>query len=329
MKRYSLILVTDETSPVRRFEVRKRVVQRAMWGAGIAAAVLLMVLVDYVRLYVERPELTALRIETSEQRAEIDSFDVQVGNVQKELERVRELERKIRTIANLPGSAATGGDSVVEVGGAGGDLEAAERGEPGVAPAGKDAARAGTPGPHDSPTSALEAAPGEDHTSLLRREVERLGGVASSRELSLLELVEQLEDKHRHLASSPAIWPTKGWLTSRFGSRTSPFTGRRQFHSGIDVAGRRGTDVIASARGVVEFAGKRGPLGNVVIIDHGYDVRTHYGHNDELFVKRGDGVERGQRIASLGNSGRSTGPHLHYTVEVAGKPVNPLNYIFD
>jgi murein DD-endopeptidase MepM/ murein hydrolase activator NlpD len=153
--------------------------------------------------------------------------------------------------------------------------------------------------------------------------------VANARELSLLELVEQLQDKHRHLASSPAIWPTKGWLTSRFGSRISPFTGRRQFHSGIDVAGRRGTDVVASARGVVKFAGKRGPLGNVVIIDHGYGVRTHYGHSDELFVKRGEEVERGQRIASLGNTGRSTGPHLHYSVEVAGKAVNPLNYIFD
>jgi hypothetical protein len=329
MKRYSLIVVTDETSPVRRFDVRKRVVQRAVWGAGIAAAVLLMVLADYVRLRIERPELAALRIETSEQRAEIEAFDVRVGTVQKALERVRELERKIRTIANLPGSAATGGDSVVEVGGAGGDLEAAERGEPGVAPAGEGAASALAPGPLDSPTSVLEAAPGEDRTSLLRREVERLGVVANARELSLLELVEQLENKHRHLASSPAIWPTKGWLTSRFGSRTSPFTGRRQFHSGIDIAGRRGTDVVASARGVVEFAGKRGPLGNVVIVDHGYGVRTHYGHNDELFVKRGEEVERGQRIASLGNSGRSTGPHLHYSVEVAGKPVNPLNYIFD
>jgi murein DD-endopeptidase MepM/ murein hydrolase activator NlpD len=242
---------------------------------------------------------------------------------------VRELERKVRTIANLPGSAATGGNSVVEVGGAGGDLEAAERGEAGIAPAGEGAASVLAPGPLDSPTSALEAAPGEDRTSLLRREVERLGSVADARELSLLELVEQLEDKHRYLASSPAIWPTKGWLTSRFGFRISPFTGRRQFHSGIDVAGRRGTDVVAAARGVVHFAGKRGPLGNVVIIDHGYGVRTHYGHNDEIFVKRGEEVGRGQRICSLGNTGRSTGPHLHYTVEVAGKPVNPLNYIFD
>ncbi|MDH3212341.1 MAG: M23 family metallopeptidase [Myxococcales bacterium] len=329
MKRYSLIVVTDETSPVRRFDVRRQVVQRALWGAGIAVAVLLAVLGDYVRLRIERPELATLRVETSEQRAKIEAFDTRVSNLQRALDRVAELERKVRIIANLPGSAATGGDSVVEVGGAGGDLEAAERGEPGVAPAGEGGPDSEEPLLGEAPAAALEAAPGADRASLLTSEVERLGLVADARKLSLLELVQKLEDKHRHLASSPAIWPTKGWLTSRFGSRTSPFTGRRQFHSGIDIAGRRGTDVVASARGVVKFTGRRGPLGNTVIIDHGYGVQSHYGHTDEIFVKRGQAVERGQVIASLGNTGRSTGPHLHYGVEVAGKTVNPLNYIFD
>ena len=77
------------------------------------------------------------------------------------------------------------------------------------------------------------------------------------------------------------------------------------------------------------YSGNRGPLGKSLIIDHGYGVRTLYGHGDDLYVKNGDAVERGQRIATLGNSGRSTGPHLHYVVEVGGKAVNPLDYIFD
>ena len=121
----------------------------------------------------------------------------------------------------------------------------------------------------------------------------------------------------------------RGWLTSGYGSRISPFTNRSQFHAGIDIAGERGTDVVAPARGEVVFAGPRGPLGNSLIIDHGYGIRTYYGHSDELYVKRGEVVRRGQRIAALGNSGRSTGPHLHYVVEVAGKAKNPLDYIFD
>ncbi len=129
--------------------------------------------------------------------------------------------------------------------------------------------------------------------------------------------------------SIPAIWPTKGWLTSRFGYRVSPFTGARQFHAGIDVAGAKGTPIVSPARGKVTFAGKRGPLGNSLIIEHGYGIRTLYGHNDELLVKRGEEVERGQQVATLGNSGRSTGPHLHYVVEVDGKAKNPLDYIFD
>jgi murein DD-endopeptidase MepM/ murein hydrolase activator NlpD len=142
-------------------------------------------------------------------------------------------------------------------------------------------------------------------------------------------LADQLVAKRDRLASTPAIWPAKGWLTSRFGSRVSPFTNRRQFHAGIDIAGERGTDVVASAKGKVVFSGKRGPLGNSVIIDHGHGIRTMYGHSEDLYVKRGETVERGQRIASLGSSGRSTGPHVHYVVEQKGKAVNPLNYIFD
>jgi murein DD-endopeptidase MepM/ murein hydrolase activator NlpD len=118
-------------------------------------------------------------------------------------------------------------------------------------------------------------------------------------------------------------------VTSRFGHRTSPFTGRRQFHSGIDVASRSGRAVVAPARGRVVFAGKKGPLGRTVILDHGYGVRTTYGHNREIHVKRGQEVERGEKIAAVGNSGRSTGPHLHYAVQVDGRRVNPMNYILD
>jgi murein DD-endopeptidase MepM/ murein hydrolase activator NlpD len=163
----------------------------------------------------------------------------------------------------------------------------------------------------------------------MHRDARHLGEIASRQKISMEKLANQLESKRDHLASMPAIWPTEGWLTSRFGSRISPFTNRKQFHAGIDIAGQRGTDVIAPARGKVVFSGARGPLGKSVIIDHGYGIRTHYGHTDDLFVDRGEEVERGQRIAALGNSGRSTGPHLHYVVEVSGKAVNPLDYIFD
>ena len=127
----------------------------------------------------------------------------------------------------------------------------------------------------------------------------------------------------------PSVWPTKGWLTSRYGVRISPFTGRRQHHAGIDIAARAGTPINAPARGRVSSIGSRGPLGNSLMVDHGFGLKTFYGHTQEIFVKVGEIVARGQTIASIGSSGRSTGPHLHYGVHVNGKARDPLNYIFD
>ena len=328
MERLSLIVVSDETSPIRRFDVRRTVVKRAVWGAGIAAALLLVALADWVNVRIQHADLERLRAENAEQQARIDSFDAAVAEVEATLGLVKEFERKVRVIANLPGSAAAGGTDVVEVGGGeDGDLGRHEGAVESVPTRVGPASAADTAGPRAS--GKVRSGSLEDRVSQLRRETQRLNRLAQQRQLSLQELVAQLEDKHLRLASSPAVWPTQGWLTSRFGTRISPFTGKRQFHSGIDVAGAKGTPVVATARGNVVFAGGKGPLGNTVILDHGHGIRTHYGHNDDLLVKRGDTVERGGEIAKLGDTGRSTGPHLHYMVEVRGKAVNPLDYIFD
>jgi hypothetical protein len=233
MERFSLIVVADETSPIRRFDVRKVMVRRALWVAGIVACVFVLGLVDYVRVRIDHVELEKLRVESAEQRAKIESFDETVADVQATLDRVREFERKVRTIANLPGSVATGGAGVVEVGPSdSGDL-AVDRGEAEPVPTSKapDPAAAARRAATKSTAGAAD-----DRVSLLQNETRRLGFAASERQLSLEELVQQLEDKHQRLASSPAVWPTQGWLTSRFGTRISPFTGKRHFglaHPGL------------------------------------------------------------------------------------------------
>jgi len=330
MDRYSLIVVSDGTSPIRRLDVAKRSVRHAVIGAGVFALLLLALVVDYVRVRIDQAELDHLRVLAQEQQARIDGFEGSVGALEQKLSLVAEFERKVRVIANLPGSVAAGGAEVTEVGpeeagsaypvapedGQGGDEE--------FAPAELDGQVRRSTGQH-GPESRTQG----DRVGLLRREAERLGLVADARALSLKDLVDELEDKHQRLASSPAIWPARGWLTSGFGNRISPFTGRRQFHAGIDIASATGTPVVAPARGRVAFVGAKGPLGNALLIDHGYGVRTQYGHNAKILVKRGDVVERGQKIALVGNTGRSTGPHLHYTVEVNGKAVNPIDFIFD
>ena len=178
------------------------------------------------------------------------------------------------------------------------------------------------------PRPAADADEGK-RVSLLRGAAETLGVVAEGQAASLADLVHGLEGKHALLASSPSIWPARGWLTSRFGYRISPFTNKPQFHAGLDIAGAPGTPVIAPADGRVTFVGTRGPMGNSIVIDHGHGVRTQYGHNDQLKVKLGQMVSRGDVIATLGNTGRSTGPHLHYVVEVNGKTKDPLDFIFE
>ncbi len=118
-----------------------------------------------------------------------------------------------------------------------------------------------------------------------------------------------------------------GHLSSKFGWRTDPFTGRRKFHHGIDLAARRGAKVVAAASGLVTWAGKRGGYGNLVEITHADGYVTRYGHSSKILVSRGEMVRRGQPIARVGSTGRSTGPHLHYEVLLNGKKVDPIKYI--
>lgn len=109
----------------------------------------------------------------------------------------------------------------------------------------------------------------------------------------------------------------------------SPFTGSREFHKGIDIANRQGTPIVATADGVVSFKGNKGLLGNVIMLDHGHGMMTRYGHTHEILVEIGDTVKRGDKIAVVGSTGRSTGPHLHYEVMLNGIRVNPEKYILN
>jgi murein DD-endopeptidase MepM/ murein hydrolase activator NlpD len=324
MDSYSIIVVAEETAPVRRFEIRKDLVRKLAWVAGGVALLLTVCLVDYIYVRIAHSELNQLRVEVADQQDQIDSFDETLNGVRSTLANIGEFERKVRIIANLPGSAATGGEEVAEVGVDSPEVEPPLDSSGVSAPTGDPVSDAPS-----EPQARIEAGSDEPLIATLHRSAKRLGQLAASQERSLAEVTGQLESKRAHLAATPAIWPAKGWLTSRFGTRTSPFTNQKQFHAGIDIAGERGTDVVSPAQGKVVFSGKRGPLGKSIIIDHGYGVRTQYGHSDDLYVKSGETVQRGQRIAALGNSGRSTGPHLHYVVEVKGKAVNPLDYIFD
>ncbi len=340
MDHYTLIFVSDERSPVKRFQIPKNFVQRAIYGAAAVALVFLLLSWDYWRVRADNSELDGLRVEAAEQREQIRRFETTLAEARVELERVRELERKVRIIANLPGAANVGGEGVTELA----PLPEGHEGQP-ILPAGVPVdPNAPVPtgqggGSLQSDTvSALDevelreralSSDGAQHVHRLGAVAEGITSVASVRGVSLDELLIQLDDKRVRLESMPSVWPARGWLTSRFGPRVSPFTGRAQHHAGLDIAAAKGTPITAPARGRVAYVGRKGPLGNALVIDHGFGVRTVYGHNDKVHVAVGQTVERGDVVAAIGNSGRSTGPHLHYVVEVNGKPKDPLDYIFD
>lgn len=142
-------------------------------------------------------------------------------------------------------------------------------------------------------------------------------------------LDQYLLDKESFLNSTPTILPADGWITSYFGQRISPYLGKLKMHEGLDVGAPYGTAVNAPADGIVTFSGEKAGFGKFVQVDHGYGIETIYAHNQSLHVKSGQKVKRGTLLAGVGNTGHSTGPHLHYEVRVNGIAVDPLYFILE
>ena len=141
------------------------------------------------------------------------------------------------------------------------------------------------------------------------------------------EMANENKDRIKYAGSIPRAMPVEGWMTSEFGMRKHPIHHVGQMHYGLDLAAPYGSKIVAPADGMVAFSGYSSGYGKTLMIDHGYGVMTLYGHNSELTVKQGDRVIKGQKIAEVGSTGASTGPHLHYEVQVDGIPVNPQDWI--
>lgn len=164
----------------------------------------------------------------------------------------------------------------------------------------------------------------------MHRQLASLRTEVRVQQLSQKSLLRFLKKQRSILASTPSIWPTRGWVTSGFGYRRSPYTGAQSFHAGIDIANRPGTAVRATANGIVVKAGYESGYGMCIVIRHGNRLATKFGHlNKHLLVKVGDRVKRGQKIGYIGLTGRTTGPHLHYEVRLGGVPVNPRRYLLN
>lgn len=160
------------------------------------------------------------------------------------------------------------------------------------------------------------------------KEMDTLARTIEDRELKLNVLEDLIMNRELAREIRPSGYPVKkGWVSSRYGYRKDPFTGKKTFHRGVDISSKRGSGVVAVASGIVSFSGKKAGFGNTIEIIHGDGFVTRYAHNQENLVKVGDAVSKGQVIGKVGSSGRSTGPHLHFEVSQRGKSLNPKKYL--
>lgn len=293
---YTVLILPDATSPTRKFHITKTILTVLSSIAAVSVLAFAFFVYQYVNLNVRMLELKQLRQEASDRNI----LAAKVGQLESELTRLRELDRKLRVVAGLD----TGDD------------------EAGLAQGGAETL---------SQTALLETV--QKGTGRLAdwvtRDLEALGNEITSRERSFRELKELLEEKRSVLSSTPTIWPVKGLVTAGYGYRLSPFTGQREMHEGLDIGAPHGSPIVATADGVVSFAGPLGAFGNAVFLNHGHGFTTFYAHASRIRVKEGQEVKRGQVVANVGSTGRSTGPHVHYEVQVSGATVNPMKYIID
>ncbi|MEE8319343.1 MAG: M23 family metallopeptidase [bacterium] len=300
-KKYTIMILPDETTKVRRYRVPRFFVRSLLAATVVLTLIFAVVMTDYFQVKNQVSELERMRLETRQQKQHLITFAKTINDLQSEMNRLRHFDTKLRVMADLDGVIYP--EQFMGIGG--------ENPEPF--------------NPMETEISFQDKALIDNMT----RGLTRLMTEATIQERSFQELVEYLEDQKSLLASTPSIWPTRGWRTSGFGYRTSPFTGRREMHKGVDVATRTGTAILAPADGIVIFAGREGGFGNMVILDHGYGLVTKFGHASTIEVKRSQRVNRGDVIAKVGNTGRSTGPHLHYEILVNGVAANPMRYILN
>jgi len=192
----------------------------------------------------------------------------------------------------------------------------------------KGAASMGGPSPEDQRHLAALLEQGDAQAlGALKTQVDGLQGQAGAEQQSFDEIRKYVEQQRNLLSRTPMGWPVRGWISSGFGPRSSPFSGSESFHAGIDIANDFGSPVRATADGVVAFSGWEGGYGKLVVLDHGNGLRTLYGHNSALKVSVGQKIRRGTVLSLMGSTGESTGPHCHYEVRLHGTPVNPVKYL--
>ena len=297
---YTFLVIPQRKGSIKRLRVSPGLLSFISIAIVTVSLLLCYLSYNYIDTRCKVEELVRLEQLTSLQKDRLDFLASKVDDFEKKMINLAQFDKKIRIMTNL---ANDHNDSqLLGVGG---------------------------PVPEDVRTVSRAA---EVESALIDRIHDNMDNLLDEADLqkdSFAELLNFLGKQKSILASTPSIWPTIGWVTSEFGYRVSPFTGKREFHRGIDIATEIAKEIVAPADGIVASAYNQRGIGNMVKINHGSGVVTVYGHLlKKGNVKKGQRVKRGDIIGYVGNSGRSTGPHLHYGVCINGVYVNPRRHLF-
>ena len=299
-KKLTIVFLPDASNKVRQLKIPKFLLFFLFLVFLSAALTLAWGVWDYRGIKAKISRLAQLEEENSQQRIQLVALTQKIDQISGKLIELRKFDQKLKTMVNLE----TTEDNTQFLGIGGSDPSLLD------------------------PDYTLE----EAHQKLVRlmhQSLDNLNTEISIQKNEKAELCKYLENQKTMLASTPSIRPTRGWLSSGFGNRISPFTNEKEFHKGIDISTRMNTPIVAPADGVVSSTGRDHAMGKMLTINHSYGLKTRYGHLSKILVKKGQYVKRGQEIALVGDSGRTTGPHLHYEVYLNGLPVNPLRYILN
>lgn len=310
---YTVMVIPERSSRVKKYLIPAKAIR---WAIVLATVLLLTGLVTSVmtlRYIAKWGDFEQALLKNSYLEGELRLLANKVTATDTTIVRVQNFEQKLRVLARVDRPETAGGFGPIS----NADEKALNTGETRSQTLVASLGMTEAPPEYASRIRSLELT------------IDGLNRRASLQEQSLQELYELLKDQEILLSSTPSIWPTRGWLTSSFGYRISPFTGQRQLHEGLDISAPAGTPIKVAADGVVTRTSTEDGYGKVVAINHGYGIVTRYAHNSEIKVKLGQRVHRGDIIALVGNTGRSTGPHLHYEIRINGIPVNPMRYILN
>ncbi|MGC9057237.1 MAG: M23 family metallopeptidase [Candidatus Saccharicenans sp.] len=290
----SIVIVPNWKTSFKTITIPHKAV-RLVIGAGIAFAVFFVFfLLDYFSMTMTKAKYKDLVKEASAQKELIANYESTINQMRETITSFENYARKINVLAGIQSPENIRGEPGVG-GGEKSDLNVDLKARPDVSP------------------GAIQA--------IKQR--------AESVEKNLSYMYHFFENQTATLATMPTIWPTVGWVSSPFGPRIDPFTGRNAFHTGLDIATNFNNPVVATANGVVIQVGFDKYKGNFVAISHGNGFSTEYWHLQKYVVKSGQKVERGQLVGYVGNTGKTLGPHLHYEVHLNGKPINPIDYIIE